>query len=82
MHAADVRSFLDRRWDLVDAEKLRTRAERYQREGPAACARAAQALRDDAAKLGAHADRAADLRHHIRWRIVLDRIEADVARAR
>lgn len=70
---------MKRRWDLVDAEKLRARAERFFREGPEGCARASEELRKQAHALGAVSDRAADLRRHIAWRLLLDKADERVA---
>ncbi len=83
MRAEDERALERRRWDLVDAEKLRARAERYWREGAEGCVRAAEALRDQARALGLAGDRAEDLRAHVAWRILLDRAERNrIARPR
>jgi hypothetical protein len=83
MSSEDVRRFAQRRWDLVDAEKLSARAERFWTEGPEGCARAAQQLREQARALGAApSDRAEDLRRHIAWRMLLDRAERHVVARR
>ncbi|MBX3271372.1 MAG: hypothetical protein KF729_13990 [Sandaracinaceae bacterium] len=71
----------DRRWELVDAEKLLARAERFSREGPEGCVRAAEALRRSGPPADP-AERAADLRRHIRWRLLLDEIDERAGRAR
>lgn len=78
----DAAGSFRRRWDLVDAEKLRARAERFEREGPEGCARAAEQLRQALEARGARSDRSADLRRHIAWRILLDRADERVTRRR
>lgn len=78
MRAEDVQPFLSRRWDLVEAEKLAARAERFWREGPIGCLRASEALWAEARKRGVVSDRAEDLRGHIAYRMLLDRIERRV----
>jgi len=80
MKREDLRAYANRRWDLVDAEKLRARAERFMREGPAGCVRASEELLAYARASGASSDRAEDLRRHIAWRLLLDRADAHVRR--
>lgn len=82
MQQKDAVDSFKRRWDLVDAEKLRARAERFHREGPEGCAIAAERLREGLKEAGIASDRAADLRRHIAWRMLLDRADESVARRR
>lgn len=82
MQPKDTVESLRRRWDLVDAEKLRGRAERFLREGPEGCARAAEALRAQLPPSQDASDRASDLRRHIAWRMLLDKVDERVAGGR
>jgi hypothetical protein len=81
MPPKDVEPFR-RDWDLVDAEKLRARAERFLRDGPEGCARVAEALRQQLLASHGLSDRSTDLRRHIAWRMLLDRADEHVARRR
>jgi hypothetical protein len=69
MDAHGIRSFVRRRWDLVEQSKLRARAERYRRGGPEACVAAAAELRERwrlrHPEGPSKAARAEDFRHHV-----------------
>jgi hypothetical protein len=80
MEPASARAFADRRWDLVEAEKLRETARFYRERGPAGCLEASDALRAHAEQISPETarDRAEDLRHHIALRLKLDRAAGHV----
>jgi hypothetical protein len=75
---ADLRSFAERRWDLVADEKLRFLVERFEAEGANGSRNAALRLRER--WLASHpggacaADREADLKAHLSLRETLDRV--------
>jgi len=83
MSPADARAFADRRWDLIDAAKVRENARFFRERGPVGCLEASDALRVHGALAAPETerDRAEDLRHHIAMRLTLDRAgERAVAR--
>lgn len=75
MRHEDLRAYAARRWDLVQHEKDRWRAERFMVGGPAATLAASHALRERARRIHgvpAEASRRADLAHH---RLLLAKLE-------
>lgn len=64
-----IREFAGRRWDLLDDEKRRARAERYREGGPVACLEALGELRARFLRLHpegpSEESRGRDLAHHV-----------------
>jgi len=75
MPVADARAFADRRWDLIDAAKLRETARFFCERGPVGCVEVSDDLRAHGALVAPETarERAEDLRHHISLRLKLDR---------
>jgi hypothetical protein len=80
---SSIRSFVERRWDLVEREKIRARSQRYQLGGPAACQRASAELWERFQSLGGgkarEQRRNTDLEHHIALARTLAKISRDAA---
>lgn len=75
MKREDLRAYANRRWDLVEAHKLRERSAEYRAEGPGASVRRWEMLYEHGLSVGAVSaeSRAQDLEDHIEWRTKLDR---------
>ena len=82
MRREDIRAFVDRRWDLVRDEKLATDARFYRDHGALACLEAAGDLYEHARRVApsGEVDRTEDLRAHVAWCAVVDRVERGRAR--
>jgi hypothetical protein len=76
MNREDLRAYALRRWDLVEAHKLRERSAEYRSEGPDASVRRWEMLYEHGLSIGVVSaeSRAQDLEDHIAWRAKLDRV--------
>jgi hypothetical protein len=78
-----IRSYVERRWDLVEREKIRARAQRYKAGGPDAMLESARHLRDTWLRLHPEADpklRERDYRDHLALKMKLQAIADALAR--
>jgi hypothetical protein len=85
MDRSSVRAYLDRPWALLETDTERHRIEAYRRD-PAWAWRTATALRQAVSDANPDwpttSDREADLAHHVRLRLLLDRASDAIARRR
>ena len=81
MQVDDLRAYAARRWDLVEQQKDRWRAERFRQGGPAATLAVSVALRERWRRLGGRssdAQRQVDLAHHLELRRKLEQVSGVV----